>query len=565
MADVKNQSYGRTVDTLNVPFTTFPKLLEKWATLKPESEAFVFYTFGKPKTSISFGKLYQDALKLAKGLRRLGINKGDIVAIAGFNTPEWLVSTYASQLVGARPLFFTLHDKKGENMTGIIKKVGGCKMIIFDPGQDDLHWKISQKFLTVDPSNGAVKKSDIPSVEWVLLMTPLESTEKCFTINDVAFEEDTSLPELDPADIAAILQTSGSTGFPKAVECSHYRLLQTAFHFTYLSEWNDPKKDGEFVFFNDRPFYWLGGFPCLSLATGGKHVTQTNTLVFTSIAEIVKFNSQIVQNEKIPYGLFVTPFLLELLMLEDFSWKFRSVITGGQPVPASCLSAIGKMYDTLGVLYGSSEAALNCGKTYHTSSERYVGMAALPGVEMKIVGNNGMIVPVGTKGELYIRNVTAAFRGYINEPEKTAAVISSSGWYKTDDFAHINSEGCVEIHGRVSDVLEIGGAKVLPSFIEEIIKKNPAVKEVVVFAVKDIKHADDIACAAVVLKNEATLTAESLTEFIKEELKFSEDAKFLQYIYVPKHILFLDNLPKTATGKNDRMKTREISLPHLKD
>lgn len=223
------------------------------------------------------------------------------------------------------------------------------------------------------------------------------------------------------------------------------------------------------------------------------------------------------------------------------------------------------MYDTLGVLYGSSEAALNCGKTYHTSSERYVGMAALPGVEMKIVGNNGMIVPVGTKGELYIRNVTAAFRGYINEPEKTAAVISSSGWYKTDDFAHINSEGCVEIHGRVSDVLEIGGAKVLPSFIEEIIKKNPAVKEVVVFAVKDIKHADDIACAAVVLKNEATLTAESLTEFIKEELKFSEDAKFLQYIYVPKHILFLDNLPKTATGKNDRMKTREISLPHLKD
>lgn len=176
MADVEYQSYGRSADTLNVPFTTFPKLLEKWATLKPESEAFVFYTFGKPKTSISFGKLYQDALKLAKGLQRLGINKEDIVAIAGFNTPEWLVSTYASQLVGARPLFFTLHDKKGENMTRIIKKVGGCKMIIFDPGQDDLHWKISQKFLTVDPSNGAVKKSDIPSVEWVLLMTPLEST-----------------------------------------------------------------------------------------------------------------------------------------------------------------------------------------------------------------------------------------------------------------------------------------------------------------------------------------------------------------------------------------------------
>ena len=92
MEEIENQSYLRSVDNMDVPYTTLPKLLQKWAKIKPESEAFVFYAYDQPKTSFTFGKLCQDAMTLAKGIRRLGIDKGDIVGIGGKNSQEWLVS-----------------------------------------------------------------------------------------------------------------------------------------------------------------------------------------------------------------------------------------------------------------------------------------------------------------------------------------------------------------------------------------------------------------------------------------------------------------------------------------
>ena len=173
-----------------------------------------------------------------------------------------------------------------------------------------------------------------------------------------------------------------------------------------------------------------------------------------------------------------------------------------------------------------------------------------------------MMVLFGTKGEVYVRNVPS-FPGYLKEPEKTAKVLTDSGWYKTDDFAQVNSDRCVEICGRVSDVMEIAGAKILPSFVEEIIKKNKAVKEAVVFSVKYTFHNDDMPCAAVVRTDEKALTEHSLKAFMKKELQFSQEAKFLEFIYVPKHIVFHKELPKTPTRKSDRSKTRDISLPYI--
>ncbi|XP_062584485.1 uncharacterized protein LOC134246171 [Saccostrea cucullata] len=234
----------------------------------------------------------------------------------------------------------------------------------------------------------------------------------------------------------------------------------------------------------------------------------------------MEYTSSIIEEARPKIAVIVVPFLMELLMTEDVSWKIPTVFTGGQPVPASCLSAIGKRCDALLVLYGSTETSFTAGRLYTSPNDKCIGLSPLPGVEMKIVGKNVMTVPLGTKGEVLTRSCLP-FPGYINEVEKTAVVITPVGWYKTDDFGQINSSCYLEVFGRVSDVMEIPGAKVLPSFLEEIIKRNLGVKEVVVFSIKDEVHADDIPCAAVVKKDGMTLTEESLKDFIKQELNVS--------------------------------------------
>ena len=75
-------------------------------------------------------------------------------------------------------------------------------------------------------------------------------------MKDVIFDENTSLPEIDPEDAAVILQTSGSTGFPKPVKYTHYRMIKCGLHIAFTLDWNPG--NGEFISFNDRPFYWVG-------------------------------------------------------------------------------------------------------------------------------------------------------------------------------------------------------------------------------------------------------------------------------------------------------------------
>lgn len=87
--------------------------------------------------------------------------------------------------------------------------------------------------------------------------------------------------------------------------------------------------------------------------------------------------------------------------------------------------------------------------------------------------------------------------------------------------------------------------------------------EVAVFAIRDKSHADDVPCAAVVRVDGATLTEEFLREFIKRKLNITEEAKFTENVYVPRHIVFLDDLPRTSTGKSDRRAVKNMCLPKI--
>ena len=557
-------SYLNSKRISEAPYTTLTKLLEKWGTIQPETEAVVCHSYNENRTSITYGNLYKEAVKLAKGLICLGIKKGDYVGIGGDNTSEWMVATYGVLFAGAHPVNFPFHDKAGEGIKRRLTLIGRCAAILFDPGHNDSHWDIIQKITQVDPKTGTVLRSDIPSLKWVLPYLPMQSAGLSISTTDISRDDNTELPEIDPEDTAAVLQTSGSTGYPKVVEKSHFEIIKYGEAYAYLLDLNFKKSNGT-IYYCDRPFYWLAGYPGFDMVIGATRVTQKSTLALSSYTEIVSFTITVIHREKPQCGLFIAPFYQEMAISKHFHWKFRSLIVTGQPISQTIFKDMGEKFDSISALYGSTEGGMIAGKLYHVSDfkeSKDVGMIPLAGYELKIVGKDGFVLPILSQGELYIRSSTQ-FKGYLNDPEKTAAVLTSSGWFKTDDFCRINAEGHLEVLGRVSDVLEIAGCKTTPSFIEEFIKNHPDVLEVTVFAIKKDDKMDDIPCAAVVKRAGTTLTEESIRKFIRQQLDVTEEAKFFENIYVPKHILFYESLPRTTTGKYDRKVIKDISIQKI--
>ncbi|VDH98175.1 fatty-acyl-CoA synthase [Mytilus galloprovincialis] len=468
------ESYLRSTDPVLAPYTTIPNLLQKWANEDPNRLACIIYNKGNLRKTITYGELYNKSDSLAKGLVRYGIQQGDVVGVGGNNTAEFLICIFAIQMTRAKPLHLTFHMKDGSDLKRMMQLVGNCKMIMFDPGEGDRHLKIVRNFMSIDPQNGQVTQCEIPDLKLAVLHSPPTEAVERFTLQDLYNDgNDVHLPQIDPDDTAAILSTSGSTGFPKAVEFSHFSILLNGYNIHYLLQTESFDKT-ELVYFNGRPFYWMGGYPHWEIVTGGTRITQSNSFSPTSASAGTNYVIEILQKERPFCASFGTPMLQHILHRQDIHIKIRSVMTGSQPVPSTCLDGLGKIFDSLAVAYGATELGFGAGQIYTASSilsQKYLGVVPLSGVDLKVVDHNGLIVKLQASGEVYIRT-PVRFQGYVNNEEKTKNVIMPCGWYKTDDYAYINADNSLVVSGRISDVMEISGAKVAPFVIEVAMKKQ---------------------------------------------------------------------------------------------
>ncbi|XP_052065957.1 uncharacterized protein LOC127705667 [Mytilus californianus] len=560
-------SYVRSTDPVLAPYTTIPNLLRKWANEDPKRLAYIIYNKGTVPKTITYGELYDKSVRLAKGLVRYGIHQGDVVGVVGNNTAEYLICIYAIQMTRAKPLHLTFHMKDGSDLKRMMQLVGNCKMIMFDPGEGDRHLKIVRNFMTIDPQNGHVTQCEFPDLKLAVLHSPPTEAIERFTLQNLYYDgNDVHLPQVDPDDTAAILSTSGSTGYSKAVEFSHFSVILIGYNAHYLLQTESFDKT-ELVYFNDRPFYWMGGYPLWEIVTVGTRITQTNLFAPTSASVGTNYVIEILQKERPFCAFFGTLMLNQLLHRQDIQIKIRSVWTGGQPVPSTILDGLGKTFDNLDVAYGATEFGLGAGKIYTASStlsHKYLGVAPLSGVDFKIVDRNGLVVKSPASGEVYIRT-PVRFQGYLNNEDKTKNVIMPYGWYKTDDFAYIDADNSLVVSGRISDVMEISVSKVAPFFIEAAMKKHKDVKDVVVFPIKHPLTDDDVPCASVLTQKGANVTAEGLQKFTRDAIKIDEDVKMLEDAYVPKHIIFLEDLPTTGTGKIDRKAIIKLSVPLIEN
>jgi fatty-acyl-CoA synthase len=208
------------------------------------------------------------------------------------------------------------------------------------------------------------------------------------------------------------------------------------------------------------------------------------------------------------------------------------------------------------IAYGMTETSpVSCQSSTTTPLDKRVSTVGQvqPHLEVKIIdADSGAVVAPGQSGELCTRGYSV-MHGYWDDPEKTAEAIDADGWMHTGDRATMDTEGYVNIVGRIKDMVIRGGENIYPREIEEFLFKHPAVQDVQVVGVPDAKFGEEL-CAWVVIKPGQASTEDDLRGFCKGQIA---------HYKVPRYIRFVTEFPMTVTGKIQKFKIRDAMKDQL--
>jgi long-chain acyl-CoA synthetase len=347
----------------------------------------------------------------------------------------------------------------------------------------------------------------------------------------------------DGSDTAVILYTSGTTGTPKGAELTHDNLFNNC-EVSVRTLFGGSEKD---VLLGALPLFHSFGQTC------GLNASVKVGACLTMIPRFEPGKAlEIIQRDNVTIFEGVPTMYHALLNHPDRDKAdvscLRLCVSGGAALPVEVMKGFEEAFDA-SILegYGLSETSpVACFN--HPDRERKPGSIGTPieGVELKLVDDEGGDVEQGGVGEIAIRGHNV-MKGYWNRPDATEEVMRD-GWFRSGDLANVDDDGYYFIVDRKKDMIIRGGYNVYPREIEEVLYEHPAVSEAAVIAVPDDAMGEEVG-AAIVLKADQEASADDIRGFVKERVA--------AYKY-PRRIWFLDELPKTATGK---ILKREIEVP----
>jgi long-chain acyl-CoA synthetase len=357
-----------------------------------------------------------------------------------------------------------------------------------------------------------------------------------------AAEPITEVADVGDDDTAVILYTSGTTGTPKGAELMHANLARNAQASRELFGF-----DSETVTLGALPLFHSFGQTCGLNATigGGGTLTLIPRFDPGKALEIIERDRvNIFQGVPTMYGA-----MLHHPGHGSFDTSsLQMCASGGSAMPVELMrgfeDAFGcKILEGYGLSESSPVASFN-----HPDRERKPGSIGTPinGVEMKVVDDDDVELAQGEVGEILIRGHNV-MKGYWRRDDATAETIRD-GWLHTGDVGTVDEDGYFFIVDRKKDLIIRGGYNVYPREIEEVLYEHPAVREAAVLGVPHDEYGEEVA-AAVAIKDGADASTDELREFVKGQVA--------AYKY-PRHIWFVDDLPKGPTGK---ILKREIELP----
>ena len=485
---------------------------------------------------LSYSDLLDRALRAGAVLASMGIGKGDRVGIWLPNSSAWVEAALGVLFIGA--VVVPLNTRlKAQEAAYILRK--SRARIVVAAGQ----------FLGVDYTE-IVKSVDLPhllrciralpgagqSDEWQDALTAATQSE-CELVLQAG-------KQVRRDDLAEIMFTSGTTGFPKGAMLHHGQIIRT---YSIWATSTAVRRGDRYMII--APMFHSFGFKAGVLASILKGAAMYPVKTFDVPAVLKAIEAERITTMGGPPTIFISLLELNRSAKRDIS-SLRSISTGGGMVPPHMIRAL---QGDVGVevvcnAYGLTESCALATVTRQGDDAEHIAVSAgspLEGVEIRCVGPDGNEVPTGEAGEVQVRGFNV-MSGYFDDPAGTEAVMTADGWLRTGDVGIIDQRGCLRITDRIKDMFIVGGFNCYPAEIEKIILDYPAVSEVAVIGVAD-ERLGEVCKAFVVPSGGPAFDAEAFIAWCRANMGNYK---------VPRYVQAMDALPRNALGKVEKFKLR---------
>lgn len=495
--------------------TSLPEALKTSAGRWPQRPAVIFAGW-----STDYRALDRLSDRVASALAGQGVAKGDRVGLYCPNSDSFVMAYFGILKAGATvvPINLLLNPKE----VGYILNDAGAKGLIY-------HEAFAAQVRALPPCD--------PPLAWRIGIGTQRAAETDLNWSDSVAGEEGRPPEIgfDPAnDVAAILYTAGTTGFPKGAMLTHRNLLANV-----ESVWEAMRMaPSQEVFLVVLPlFHAFAATACM--LTPLCHGCAIIPLPHFEPAQV----AQAIQSHQATVFMAVPSMYNLLLKLpEKDTEKFRSLkycISGGAALPLAIMSAFERRF---GLPIHEGDGPTECSPVTCVNpigGRRKPGTVgpSIPGVEMSIRDDAGRVLPRDTVGEICVRGPNV-MKGYWNRPQETREAFFGE-WFRTGDLGLVDEDGYFSIVDRKKDLIIVNGMNVYPRVVEETLYKFPPVREAAVVGEPHPLHGE-IPIAYLALKDGRQTTPEAVVAFCRESLGRHE---------IPKKVVFLPDLPKNATGK----------------
>jgi HIP---CoA ligase len=516
-------------------FGTIPRLLRAAVARHGERPAIV-----DGDVTVSFTDLVTQVGLAAGALAARGIGRGERVAIWAPNGWRWIVAALAAQTCGAALVPINTRFK-GEEAAYVLEKSGARSLFT----TTDF---LGTDYVAMLQASGVV----LPALETIVAMSghapPGVRGWDAFVGEGEGVAS--SLVEaralaVRPEDLSDVMFTSGTTGHPKGVTCTHAQTLRA------FRDWSDivGLEAGD-RYLVALPFFHSFGYKAGWLACLMMGATVYPLSVF-DVDEVLRR----VERDRItvlpgPPSLYQSILARPDRSARDLS-SLRLAVTGAAAIPVDLVDRMRKElgFGTVLTGYGLTEAtgvSTLCRpgddhETIATTSGR-----AIPGVDVRIVDDDGHEVPRGVPGEIVVSGY-AVTHGYFDDDAGTAAAIDPAGQLRTGDIGMMDARGYLRITDRKKDMFIVGGFNAYPAEIESILGRHDVIAQVAVVGTHD-ERLGEVGIAFVVVRPGSVLDESTLIEWSR--------ARMANY-KVPRRVVFVDELPTNASGKVLKRRLRE--------